>query len=358
MNKLNIVETLGYDPRARIIKAEFLWTKKCPFSCSFCGMVQNERAKQGEHLDENILEKWFKGIDNLKLIGCEFIAIYGAEPLTRMKGLPEIIKYQRNKGIEQTIITALYRPTNVRKLIDEGGLNSLTVSYDLKVDDGDRMEKSDNGVKLLNEFPEVEDRACVITLMKDNQDIFLKGAKDVLDNGYWLLFDLVHPGYEGVDEKTGYALSKCIGSVDEFKPDVEKVEEIINQLIEWKKEGLKIHASLDLLENIRDRYKEANGIVRESYHCGKMDSLGWVTIGPELQVYACDDWQMEYEFTLDQMDTAEKWVDFFEWRKVESLKTCPGCMWNTHYNTHEIIETGNSGSYVHNNQDIDITHDC
>lgn len=354
MTEIIINEKLGYDPRARIIKAEFLWTKKCPFSCSFCGMVQNERAKKGEFLDDEILTKWYKGIDNLKLIGCEFIAIYGAEPLTRMNGLPEIIKYQRSVGIEQTIITALHRPKNIRKLIDEGGLNSLTVSYDLKVTDEDRMEKSDNGVRLLNDFPEIEDRACVITLMKDNQDIFLNGAKDVLDHGYWLLFDLVHPEYAGVDPKTGYNLSKCLGDVEEFKPDVSKVENIINTLIEWKKEGKKIHASLDLLENIKNRYTSANGIVRNSYHCGKMDSLGWVTIGPELQVYACDDWQMEYKYTIDQMISTEKWVEFFEWRKEEALKTCPGCMWNTHYNTHEIIETGNSGSYIHNNQNINI----
>ena len=350
---LNINPSLGYDPRARIIKAELLWTKKCPFSCSFCGMVQNERAAN-EKSDEETFTRWKKGMDNLKLLGCEFTAIYGAEPLTRMKYLPELIKYQRDIGMEQTVITALYKPERIRKLIDDGGLNSLTVSYDLKVTDDDRMEKSDNGTRLLNDFPEVEDRACVITLMKDNQDLFLTGAKDVLDSGYWLLFDIVHPGYEGVDPKTGYNLSKCVGSVDEYRPDVEKVQEIINQLIEWKKEGKRIHASIDLLENMRDRYTAANGVVRDSYHCGKHASLGWVTIGSELQVYACDDWQMEYHKPLDEMTTLEDWVEFFEWRREESLKTCPGCMWNTHYNTHEIIESGKSGSYVHNNQDLDI----
>ncbi len=350
--ELQIDKGLGYDPRTQIIKAEFLWTKKCPFSCSFCGMVQNERAAQGEEISEEILQRWYKGIDNLKNIGCEFIAIYGAEPLTRMNGLSEIIKHQRDIGIEQTIITALDKPERIKRLINEGGLNSLSVSYDLKTDDDDRMEKMQNGVKLLEEFPEIDDRACIMTVMKDNQDFVIDGAKEVLDKGYWLLFDLVHPGFEGKDPKTGYNLSKCIG--DDYGADVDKVTEIINQFIIWKNEGKKIHASVKLLEDIRDNYIKVNGVVRDLWHCSKQESLGWVSIGSELQVYFCDDYQLEYVKKLDEMETKEDWLEFYYWRQIQS-KDCKGCSWNTHYNTNEIIMSGNSGTYVHNKINTDLT---
>jgi len=332
------------DLRARAIKVELLWTKKCPFSCSFCGMVQNERSKE-EQWNEEIKERWRKGFENLKNIGVKFIAIYGAEPLTRMKGLDEVIKLQRELGLEQTIITALNQPNKIKKL-EEAGLNSLSVSFDVKNLDDDRNIKTQNGVKLLEEFPEIDDKACIVTVMKENEDYLIEGVKQVLDKGYWLMFDLVHPGYSGVDEKTGYPLSKCIG--DDYSADVDKVVNFINTLIEWKKEGKKIHASIKLLEDIRDGYVKVKGKVRDLWHCNQMTALGFLTVGPMLQVYFCDDCQLEYKYPLDEMDTEEKWIEFFEWRKEQSTKKCPGCSWNTHYNTEEIVTSGNSGTYIHN----------
>ncbi len=343
---------LGYNPKARIIKAEILWSKKCPFSCSFCGMVQNER-KDLEIMTDEMKDMWHKGMENLANIGCKFTAIYGAEPLMRYDGLDYLISTQRLFGMEQTLITALNAPEKIQHLVD-WGLNSLTVSYDMTVDDRSRKLKTQNGLALLEKFPQIDDRACVSTLMKENQDIFLEGAREVLDKGYWFLFDIVHPGYKGTDPTTGYNLSKCVGDVEDLSPDPLMVVKICNYLIAWKHNGEKVHASIDLLENIRDRYTLTKGDVRKSYHCGLKNSLGWVTIGPQLQLYACDDWQMEYHLPLDEMISEQHWLDFFDWRSEESLKTCPGCMWNTHFNTHEIIESGNSRSYIHNKMNESI----
>ncbi len=342
---------LGYDIRARVIKAEILWTKKCPFSCSFCGMVQSTR---NEKLWTELRDRWEIGIKNLKNIGCEFTAIYGAEPLTKMDGLDEFIKIEKDLNIAQTIITALYKPDKIKTLIN-AGLDSLTVSYDMRTDDKSRKTKALNGIKLLQEFPNISDRACVATLTKQNQDVFLGHVSWILENGFWFLFDIVHPGYQGVDPRTGYNLSKCIGSVEDMAPDVGRVDEIISTLIRWKEAGKKIHASVKLLDDMATGYWNAGGNVREVYHCGKAKSLGWVTVGPDLELYACDDFQLEYNHPLDEMLSDAMWIEFFKWRSEVTQRACPGCCWNTHFNTHEIIESGCSGSYVHSKQDIDLT---
>jgi MoaA/NifB/PqqE/SkfB family radical SAM enzyme len=324
-----------------IVKAELLWTKKCPFHCSYCGMVQNNRPQ-----DIFDYSRFYKAMQNLKNIGCEFVAIYGAEPLSRMQNLDDVIKIQKELGLEQTIITALYQPHKIETLIS-AGLNSISVSYDMQVQDKDRNEKSSNGIRLLNQFNNVNDRACITTLAPDNIDIFLESAKDVLNNGYWLLFDLVHPGYPGISD--GYSISKCIG--DDVHYDKDKINNIFNTLIEWKKDGKKVHASIKLLEFMRDNLNTSQ--IRKSWHCGNHNTLGWVTIGPNLELYYCDDCQVKYSKSLDEMGSKEDWEEFLIFRNNDSKERCPGCFWNTHIQAIQVIESGDIDTYVHNRLNVD-----
>lgn len=317
-----------------IIKAEMLWTKKCPFHCSFCGMVQNKREQE-----QFQLSRWQAAMENLKNIGCQFIAIYGAEPLSRMENLDTVIKMQRDLGIEQTVITALYQPHKIKKLIEEAGLRSVSVSYDMMVEDEDRTKKSSNGIRLLSEFPVLEDRACITTLSRENSARFLTEANEVLDNGYWLLFDMVHPGYPGVAD--GYPVSKCIGDGVEY--DFNVISNIFNTLIQWKKEGRKVHASIQLLEYMRDNIKAD---IRSSWHCANHNTLGWVTFGPNLELYYCDDCQVKYKKPLDQMTSEKDWEEFLLFRNIDSRR-CPGCFWNTHIGAIQVVDSGELDTYVH-----------
>ena len=66
----------------QIVKAEILWTRKCPLSCPYCSMA-NGRS------NDLSIDQWKKGFDNLKQLGCGFAAFYGAEPLADFNKLGE-----------------------------------------------------------------------------------------------------------------------------------------------------------------------------------------------------------------------------------------------------------------------------
>lgn len=318
--------------KKQIIKAEILWTRHCPWQCSGCNMVHNDLK---ETTEENVLELWKKGMDNLKEIGCQFTAIYGAEPLTRMKNLPELIAYQRSIGIEQTIITALNNKPRIDKLITEGGLQSVSVSWDIKTEDPDRNTKMENGIQLLQQL-DVPDRACIITLTQENQDYVMTQGKEVLDKGYWLLFDIIHPGYDLV-------LSKCEGDVP--PPDVDAMRRIADTFIEWKRQGLRVHASEAYFNYVKDRY---NGKVRSVWHCKSMRSIGWLTLDWDGSILPCDDFQRAYMYRGKKMKIWDDidWDDFYRWRKLNVLG-CPGCAWNTHWDAEYLTMNDDTGTYIH-----------
>jgi len=55
----------------KLVKAEFLWSRKCALNCEYCAMPDDK---------ENSLTvmEWIHGIDVLKELSCGFIAFYGA----------------------------------------------------------------------------------------------------------------------------------------------------------------------------------------------------------------------------------------------------------------------------------------
>lgn len=319
------------NPNVKILKAELLWSRHCPFTCAGCAMYDNSIAQINDLTE---LPKWQRGMDNLKSIGCQFLAIYGAEPLTRMKALPELIAYQRSIGLYQTVITALNAPKHIKRLVD-AGLDSLTVSYDIKTSDEDRATKMDNGACLLDTLSHIPDRACVVTLSSENEEHFISAAREVLGKGYWLLFDVMHPGMEGDHAK----LSKCTGSG--MEPSVEGVRRICGQLIKWKRDGLRVHASEPYLSYLAQHY---NGDVRKTWHCGDHAALGWITIDHNGDIFPCDDWQVPYPDGKIWDDI--NWDHFYDWR-MEAVKPCAGCSWNTHWDAVVLTERDEVGTYIH-----------
>ena len=82
-----------------LIKAEILWTRTCHLSCHYCGMATGQRNLRSSHF-------WKVGLQNLKELGCPFIAIYGAEPLSDFEKLPMFVEDATKLNISSTLITA------------------------------------------------------------------------------------------------------------------------------------------------------------------------------------------------------------------------------------------------------------
>lgn len=270
----------------------------------------------------------------MRELGSEFVAIYGAEPLTRMHHLPEVVNKIYSVGMKTTVITAMPRSQKLVELLQDSNLDSVTCSYDGLYLDNHRKSKSVSGQKFLADHLNLRDRACVATVSKENADQVPQMARRVTDDGIWFLFDLYHGG-------TG-PLSKC-GNDDglNHSPTSDQVQYVCQALIEMKDSGRKIHASKEYLSFLMNSY---NGKVRDTWHC-RGSRVGWLTVDADGSILPCDDWQKVFP-------GGKIWDDFSEseledWA-LGAVEDCPGCSWNTHWDA-VAIESGliQLGSYVH-----------
>jgi organic radical activating enzyme len=326
----------------KITKVELLWSRGCPFACTGCSMPDALRGGGLKTPNGGTLEDWYRGIEQMVMLGSQFVAIYGAEPLTRMEQLPEVIDWIHHVGMGSTLITALPRSQKLKDILAASTLDSVTCSYDgLYGDhgtgeflDSHRKAKSVAGQRFLQDHQQIRDRACVATVSRENADQIVQMARAVTNDDMWFLWDLYHSG-------TG-PLSKC-GNDDgqDHSPTREQVVEICTELLKLKRAGKKIHASEHYMEFLIANYK---GHVRSTWHC-RGETVGWLTVDADGSILACDDWQKAYPGgkiwdDFDHDDLA-KWVTC-------AREDCVGCTWSTHKDAID-IESGliQLGSYVH-----------
>lgn len=279
------------------------------------------------------LEQWQSGVLNMRRLGSKFVAIYGAEPLTRPKYLAEVITAIYQSGQAATIITALPRSPLLKKLFAISPLDSLTVSWDGVYGDLDREKKSTDGQHILKEYAFVRDRSVVATVSALNVQRIPEMARVASAQGWWFLFDLYHPG--------AGPLSKCNDAGGLREADAEDVREMAEALLELKREGGRVHASELYLTFLAEHYK---GRIRDVWHCVNRKA-GWLTVNSDGCILPCDDWQKSYP--LGKIWDELLPLDLECW-KNEAVADCPGCLWNTHFDAVAIEENLIPlGSYVH-----------
>ena len=310
-----------------ITKVELLWSRACPLRCAGCAMPQDHPV------DSGTIEQWLKGVENMRAMGSQFVAIYGAEPLKRMYGLPEVITKIYEVGMKCTLITAIPTHPDMNRLLDSCPLDSLTVSWDGIAPDAARQAKGNSGQIALPKHPNLKDRACVATVTDKNADMISVMARQAHDAGYWFLFDIFHSG--------NGPYSKCNDDSRMAPPSVTQVRDMCAQLLELKDAGLKIHCSREYLIALGAGY---NGNPRDFWHC-KGSVTGWLTCDANGDIFGCDDWQVAYP-NGKIWDTLD-FEDVSAW-KQEVIKPCIGCSWNTHWDAVKIEEgVIDIGSYIH-----------
>lgn len=329
----------------KIIKAELLLTRRCNFRCKYCGILRDFKEVD----DPGI---WRQAMRNLKSLGCEFVPIYGAEPLYALERLCVVLDEMRKIGLKNSVITnGILITEDVKKRLLDSGLDSITLSVDSLTGDGldpYSKAKSERGIQLvLNDFKDLRDREISVTVTKKNIRELPSMVEFFSSNGVWVSLDVIHysKGQEG---------SKCVRQtfpeLDLTEEDMPLIRDIFQQLIEMKKKGYLLHPSLKVLEMWLDpKYP-----IRREWICN-YERVSWITVDCDevivdgkkegCSIFGCDDYQPEKlrgKYPLSSL-TPEKFKEFKkEW---VAIFNCPGCFWSTHVMSDEMVDLENGGNY-------------
>jgi len=318
-----------------LVKAEILWTRKCPLRCSFCAMP-NDTSRAP-------VNKMIEGLGQLKKLGCGFIAIYGASPLYDFEGLPEFVSAAEKMGILTTVIVDGIVPDSKEKLqlLYNSGLRSLTVSYDFVPYDKSSRKKSEAGILLLEWFkslPELRDVEIVSTVTKDNYKAIVERVEEFIDDGItWFSFDFVHPD-------RGNPGTKCRGQAREYLPSFDNVRYFCSKMLLLKKKGVRIHQSTSLLKYV---FANPEVVTKFSWNCATKEFPSWLTIDADGTVLPCDDFYTDRSFKVWNLDDTT--LEEFRKKYYKEIRTkCKGCFWTTHFDAW-LIKKGQErfSKYVH-----------
>lgn len=324
-----------------VVKAEILWTRTCPFNCKYCAMADGRKNTVS-------LLNWKKGIDNLKNLGCGFIAFYGAEPLSdNLLKLVKVIKYAEKRGINTTVITAMVKPKDFvlhELLYHVGDLRSLSVSFDIH--NKPNMLKNYQALEALKNFQslgEYRDVAAIVTLNRENFRALPYAIDTLTKMGIWTFFDLIHWNRSQPGSKC--ATINFMNDLVFQSVDYHDLLEVLRTVRDMKNAGSLCHTSNGFLD-----YLERGGLLEYDWNCAVDDSFpSWVTVDCDGHVYPCDDFQIRpdpYDITIDTL--FKNWGKFISFWKPKVQELCPGCSWNTHYQAHEIKKGEEPFSnYVH-----------
>lgn len=324
----------------KLIKAEILWTRKCNLRCQYCNMWHEPGIISKD------INKWLQGLKALRKLDCEFIAIYGAEPLMDIENLDIFIKEANNLGILHTLITNCSVPDvkdKLKFLVENGGLNSLTVSFDgteNELNDKSSSIKSGNGLEILRwfqkEFPNYRDASVVFTLTKTNIFNILNWIPKLSEENIFVFFDLIHtdignPGtkcknYEGVEN---LLFNEC---------DKELIIEFGKKLLEMKNTNkYNIHQSYSFINKI---IQNPEIYIKHQWNCALDECFpSWITVDNSGIARICDDFYVKgekdwYFWNLNLNNFSE----FSKYWKEKTLRNCKGCFWNTHFDANRIKE--------------------
>jgi len=325
-----------------IVKAEILFSRQCPLDCSYCGM-KNEKQ------NNRSINEWFIGLENLKSLGCQFAAFYGAEILMEFDKLKKVVGYSESIGIATTIITSGAVPDFKKKLRElyDNGARSLTMSNDLCTTDPSSRRKTEqtlSNLQFFNEYPECRDVASITTLTRQNFHHLPEAIKKHTEMGIWTFFDFIHPD-------RGLPGTKCRGNAEGFvfeDEDFPKLAEVMDEVCEMKEQDYLVHVSKEYINLMKQN--DFSLLKNYNWNCAKLDVFpSWVTIDCDGSVHYCDDFQEQRKQPKFDMTTLFKdWDKFCRHGKKLVGTRCRGCAWSTHIDAHYIkMGINDIDSYVH-----------
>lgn len=325
----------------KFLKAEILFTRYCNISCKYCGMKRKNVA-------EISMELWRKGLENIKALGCDFCAIYGAEPLTRFERLKQFLKECTEIGIKNSVITNGIGLTRDKFAeLYQSGLRSITLSCDawvpcdLHCPDEETTEKSRQAIRIISllktledEFP-MRDIEVIATLTKKNLRQFPDMLRFFSSQGVWTSFDFIHSNRQ-------MRGSKCppisvIGDLLFSPADDPEVLAIFDEVRKLRQEGCLLHQTEGTLDFLM---RDAN-YRRQTWHCSYP---GWISVDADGSLLGCDDFPDKVLGTFKIWELEKNWETFRGvWR--ERVKHCQGCAWTTHWMSEKMVLEPDAAQY-------------
>jgi len=194
----------------RVLKVEYLATRKCRLNCSYCKITDDSSLKGTELTLQEVQEM-------IDLIGWHWpgapLIIFGGEPTMR-EDLPEIIEYAKSCGVKTAVISNSLKVTvNVeyRERLVSAGLDNWSISYDgdgrdLSETDPNLTIKSGAGLTALKMFRDqygIRDLVACITVTKHNITSLPEIVEMLTKEGIWSICTPLQIGGEGYDYSSG-----------------------------------------------------------------------------------------------------------------------------------------------------------
>ena len=240
--------------------ANWLLTRRCNLSCSYCAIARNYDMKPALYPDMKYYSDHEMStqvvINNLKRLKIHnpnmFHIFYGGEPLVR-KDIKEIVKFCNDNNIFYTIITNNSQTVQpiIKELVFDNGskLSGITSSVDPVImikdyKDKDRQHKSIDGLKRLEYWKQfVDDAVAEITVDNETIDYLIPLVSSLTEKGISSSITFID-----IARNPYYDFSN-ITEPDLLVKPTEKVKTILNELTHSKYD---VHMARTLMPKIYD----------------------------------------------------------------------------------------------------------
>lgn len=287
-------------------------TRRCSMNCMYCNINAQKRT-------ELSVEQWKKALEISKKLGANKVTILGGEP-TMYNGISEIISYvTKELKLSCSVTTNAYN--NYEKILEmlDAGLTKLGVSIDTyNFKESISPLKCREGLNLLDKLLIDRPNANITNYTVINK----KNVKYVIDlisnmnsrkvHTYILPF---HWGNEGSFEHRRN--NEQFAFIEDS--DILYYNEIIDKIIDMKKNGFLIDNSIEFLKNTGKHIKKLNW---------KCEGLSELRIDSDGMMCCCCDkfGSVNEKFSIFDLENDEKYKEFVQMRKNDELE-CLGCLW-------------------------------
>ena len=269
-------------------------THRCETRCQFCNIWKTPNRLA----DELTVEKWKSILDDLRSwLGPYPISFIGGEPFAR-KDLIDLFAYCTKIGLSTTVITRGVGVSSreIAKRVIDSGLGEYHVSieglhpeiHDYVVPPSGSLRKALDGLHWLNEL-RVSERSPMKIVIKTiimgfNRDEILPLVDWTLENRFdKIMFQPIEQTTEDKEEDPTWYRRSELWPQD--KEAVERVVEIIDELIRRRRAGVPIHNSETDLENTKRYFRDPEAMYRAvkqhvlaSYDTTHERNDGWLEI--------------------------------------------------------------------------------
>ena len=320
-----------------VTECQIFLTRNCNIKCGFCKLAEKQ-------FDAELTTKeWKNAFLTLDKIGIKTVKIMGGEP-TYLDDLEEILEFiGKNTNLKYALLSnSLISDARLDSLVN-AGLQGYFASVDVikNADLSLDQEKKANagfdvllklkakGVKLLG--------ANVVITSKNLQDI-PETVSVLSNNGIWVnLCPVIHDN----TQKSGrdWEYRKVVDETALFKDeDIPKLKEVINKLLQLKKDGVRLAVPDSYLANM-EKYG-----VNCSWQCTRFSQL---RIDADGALMLCNDIRgdVSKKYNIRTL-TSDGYAEFKRaWTQERNAINCSGCYWSCFYFAEENLRCGRHEFY-------------